>query len=382
MATTIAQPKKKVILDHDGGIDDLVALAILAAFHEQFDLIGVICIDADCFIDPAVEVSGKLLAAMQHYGRIKAGGDAATNPFESLGAVPIGRSTLTAVHEFPREWRADAIKMNDLPCVNTPAVLAQWEANKRHEVYCTANEGAGEEKKHVAGEELLAELVMKKGSPTDKVTICVTGPLSNIGYCIAKYGKAFTDNIEDIVVMGGAVDVEGNVFESTTEKRGHSFAEWNIYWDAPAAKVALECPHVRNVLFALDATNHVPVNSAFVKRFGEQKEGSFLSEFIGSSWAMCAFFEIVYGQEHAYYAWDALTAAWCARPSIAEGLEKVPIRVVVASDPEVGIKQEGRTQRLTAEEAAAAGNASNVLLPTKVHSAEFYDMMLEVAARV
>lgn len=371
--------KKKVILDHDGGVDDIVALAILAAAHETIELIGTVCIDADCLIDHATRVAGKVLSGMQAHGRRRFG-SAEANPFEYLGSVKTARSTLKAVHPFPLEWRTLAVKMNDLPCMNTALVKDQWLQNGKHEIYNQKeNDDENSAQEFKAGEEFLAELVFTQGSPTDKITICVTGPLSNIAYCIQKYKSRFTDNIERIVIMGGAVDVIGNVnINSLTEPK--KTAEWNIYWDAPSAKIALETmpDGIQNVLFALDATNDVPIMSEFVQRFGLQKEGSFLSEFIGSAYAMCTHFSYVC-PGHTYFAWDGLTAAWLVRPSIVDSTEKVPLKVTLAEEDST---EEGRTKRLTEIDAAKLGIQSSCLVPRGVHAEEFYDMVLELTARI
>lgn len=43
--------KRKVYLNHDGGVDDLVSLFLLLQM-EDVDLIGVGVIPADCYLEP------------------------------------------------------------------------------------------------------------------------------------------------------------------------------------------------------------------------------------------------------------------------------------------------------------------------------------------
>lgn len=327
---------RKVIIDHDGGVDDLVAMALLCTMPESIEMIGCVVIDADCFVEDAFNVSGKLAATLCERAKVK--------PF------PIARSSLMGVHEFPKDWRKDAYNMNDLPCVNHPDVLKAWA-----EKYNKFEAGK-------TGEQLMADLVM--GSET-KVTICVTGPLSNVAWCVEKYGDAFVSKVDDVVIMGGAVDVKGNVFVNKAD----GSAEWNLYWDAPAAKTVLDCAGFRKVLFALDATNHVPVTSEFVQRFGAQND-FFLSQFVGSSWAMCTHFIRLYGNDLGYYAWDALTAAFVMDPSLCE-LEALPLVVEVGKDA----PDEGRTRRLGPAETPATSSIVHVARNTRAE--RFYEMVLE-----
>lgn len=328
----MAQPpaaRRRVVLDNDAGIDDLVALAILVAHPELIDLVGVVVVDADCFIDPAFEVTGKLLSGV------------------GMPHVPVGKSTLLGLHKFPNDWRKDAINMNDLPCVNTAPILATWEGAKRHAV-------------DIPGEQLLADLVMK--APGDqKTTIVATGPLSNVAWALERYGDAFASRIDEIVIMGGAVDVAGNVFHDIEPTVDQS-QEWNIFWDAPAAKIVLAWPGLRCVLFSLDSTNSVPVTSSFVQQFGAQNE-FLLSQFVGASWAMCTHLPFTRGASATYFAWDALTAAYLIDPGLVR-LDPVAIEVVTGAVP-----GEGRTPR------SATGRVSFIARDT--NPAKFYACVLE-----
>ena len=65
-----------------------------------------------------------------------------------------------------------------------------------------------------------------------KVTIFALGPLTNVGKLIQR-DSSIINNIEEIIIMGGAKD-EGNVDENPN-------AEWNIYNDAEAAEVVFNC---------------------------------------------------------------------------------------------------------------------------------------------
>ena len=321
--------RRRVLLDHDGAIDEMNALALLAARSDVLDFVGCVVTDADCFIEEGFQVSGKLLSMLK-------------------SNAPVGRSSLQGKHPFPDAWRRDCINMNDFPSLNTKETLAHWEANRRHAV-------------DVSGEQLMADLVMQSPQP---VTLCVTGPLSNVAWCIAKYGDAFTKNVESVVIMGGAVDVKGNVFPGMMDHtaKADGTAEWNMYWDAPSADVVFRCANLKKILFSLDSTNSVPVTSSFVQRFGAQND-FLLSQFIGSAWAMCTHQARLLGAALGYYAWDTLTAMYLIDENVAS-LSERKLVVVKGNVPNEGQVKEDLKK------------GAVVYVAKDANASLFYDLML------
>jgi inosine-uridine nucleoside N-ribohydrolase len=82
------------------------------------------------------------------------------------------------------------------------------------------------------GYELIINLVKNS---TDKVTILVTGAETDMALAL-KEDASIEENIEQIVIMGGAFDVGGNLYESPGYEGNH-VAEWNIFVDPLAAKI-------------------------------------------------------------------------------------------------------------------------------------------------
>jgi purine nucleosidase len=271
----------KVFLDHDGGVDDFIAQIILST-DPGTELVGISVIDADCFVNTAYDVSCRLLSLL------------------NCDKVPIAKSTLKGVHPFPTSWRRHCESCFDFPSLNTKRIK-DAEAQRVH--------------LDTSGQQLLVDIV--KASP-EPVTIVVTGPMTNIAWALDNDPK-FHHNVKEVVVMGGAIDVDGNV---VNEPNHDGSAEWNVYYDAPSFHRALNSP-LRLILFPLDATNTVPISRDFVRRFGEQNE-YLASQFVGNAYAMCSF---------DYFAWDALTAAFAVRPQLCS-LEEVPITVVLESPQE------------------------------------------------
>jgi pyrimidine-specific ribonucleoside hydrolase len=95
-----------------------------------------------------------------------------------------------------------------------------------------------------------------------KVHLIVLGPLTNVGELLeAEPGLVM--NLEMITVMGGAVQVAGNVGSSSTIE--NEAAEWNIYVD-PRAAAQVFGSGAPVTLIPLDATNYAPLTMDFYKR--------------------------------------------------------------------------------------------------------------------
>jgi purine nucleosidase len=88
---------------------------------------------------------------------------------------------------------------------------------------------------------------MLRTHPAGTITLCPTGPLTNIALALRK-APDITPRIREIVLMGGAIG-EGNITPA---------AEFNIYVDPHAAKVVFEAG-VPLVMHGLDVTHQALV---------------------------------------------------------------------------------------------------------------------------
>lgn len=164
-----------------------------------------------------------------------------------------------------------------------------------------------EGKNPAAGRTAVELLTAAISSSPAKVTVLVLGPLTNLADLLQSYPEA-KHNIADIVIMGGAVHVDGNL--GVVVPDNHS-AEWNIYIDPYAARLVFESG-IPITLVPLDATNQVPVTVDFFPVL----QASHLTPEAG--WVFDLFnavrSHLLSGGE---YFWDPLTAVILANENLA-----------------------------------------------------------------
>ena len=269
-----------VVVDTDLAIDDLVALAFLLS-SDDVDVLAVTVSGTGEVRCPAgLGVVAALLALTGDEG------------------IPVacGRSTpLVGTHEFPVDWR-DAADMGwgVLVPLNVP------------------------EPGSLTAVELLGDAV-EQG-----VTLLTLGPLTNVAEALRADGD-LADRVSSIVIMGGAVDVAGNVLDPALDA-AHS--EWNVYVDPTAASEVLGSG-AQVVLVSLDATNRVLVTSEFLERLA-----------VNSHTAAASLVALLYeanplvASGDAYF-WDALAAAAVVDPGLLT-TEHVDVAVVNEDGPDSG----------------------------------------------
>jgi purine nucleosidase len=92
------------------------------------------------------------------------------------------------------------------------------------------------------------------------VTLLTLGPLTNVAESF-RADPALAGQVTSIVVMGGALDVPGNVSGEGIEP---STAEWNMYVD-PTAAAEVVASGAPIVLVGLDATSQLPITGDFLE---------------------------------------------------------------------------------------------------------------------
>jgi purine nucleosidase len=256
--------KRTVLFDHDGGVDDLLSLMMLLSMP-HLNLAGIVITPADCFLGPATSASLKIL---RFFGR---------------SDIELSQGTLHGVHPFPHMWRTQPYHVDALPILNeSEEALAAPLAEPGHEF-----------------------LARKLRVASEPLTLLITGPVTNLATVLIKEPE-LTDKIEEVVWMGGALQVAGNVRDYEHD----GTAEWNAYWDPPAT-AALWRSSVPLTIFPLDATNHVPVRWDFLLRLARQRSYP-LSDLAGQCWAMTV--GVIPAYEYIYHMWDTLTTGYLGAP--------------------------------------------------------------------
>lgn len=268
-----------VIVDGDFGPDDMMALLYLI---QQPDLHIA-----------AVTVTGTGLAHCPQ------GADNAAAVLAHLGRedTPVAcgeQAPLEGENAFPEEWRQAADGLADQLGL-TPSKVG-------------------------AGSDAVGLIVETISSSPEPVRLLALGPLTNLARALT-VAPEIVDNIERLVIMGGAVDVPGSVPPDMT-------AEWNIWVDPRAATEVLQS-EIAITLVGLDATNDVPATRFFYETLEAHRESPAAELLYGYLTANQGILE-----GGTYFFWDPLAAVTLVHPDVVE-TERRPI-VVASQGEDVG----------------------------------------------
>ncbi len=267
-ALTQAQPPG-IIIDTDAGSDDFLAIAFLLSH-------------------PSVHIDAITIA--NGLAHVDAGARNLTRLVELSGRtnLPVfaGRPTpLKGTAEFPREWRKTS---DDLPGVALPASSRPAERKS-------------------AADFLIEYLKDQK----HRVRILALGPLTNLAEALERE-PSIARSIQEIVIMGGAIQVPGNLGDGGIFQTKNKTAEWNIYVDPFAARVVFHS-RIPILLVPLDATNKVPIDLAFLREFQAHAVSP-----LGRVAAQVLETDRESIQGKYFYAWDPLAAVSMLHPEVVK----------------------------------------------------------------
>lgn len=301
-----------VIFDHDGGIDDLLSLMLLLTM-DNIELKAITVTPADCLPSDAIKSTLKLLTGF------------------ARDDIPVARGQLFGANPFPYEWRAQPKVVNALPMM-----LQLPEAN------CLTP---------LTADELITQTLAESDQP---VMVLMTGPCTNLVNALQQTPD-LVHKVDRVIWMGGAVDTRGNVSMHNHD----GSAEWNAYWD-PASTAQLFSINPDIELIALDATDSVPVDMAFLERLARQPQS--LSQLAGQFWAITT--NSIPAYEYTYYMWDMLATAWLGIGENSIQFKELELSVAI-DEPNAG--QTFRTP----------GNSQWIKVAKTVDTTRFHHYVLE-----
>jgi inosine-uridine nucleoside N-ribohydrolase/CubicO group peptidase (beta-lactamase class C family)/leucyl aminopeptidase (aminopeptidase T) len=277
-----------LIIDTDAGIDDLMAIAFLLE-------------------SPGIEIEA--IAVSYGLAHIDAGARNILGLLEVAGRrdIPVyeGRSTpLTGDRAFPLEWRQ---LTDELPGVDLPEA-----------------ERAAEEKPAVV---FLVERLADAARPVDILAI---GALTNVAEALAAFDGP-PPALRRLVIMGGAVDVPGNLHEAGPNE--NETAEWNFYVDAEAARRVFDSG-VPIHLIPLDATDRVPLDRGYIEQLRLAPDKPVALVIAQMLEIIAPFMDLGH-----YFAWDPLAAATLVNPDV---VRMRPESITIALEP----PEDGRLYRV------------------------------------
>ena len=207
----------KIIIDTDPGTDDAVAILIALAHFSDQEILGITTVAGNVGVKVGTT---NALRILEHAGRNN------INVYEGE-STPLKRELLTA------EWVHGTDGLGGVPFPQPSKTEEDLDA--------------------------VSFLKESISSSEEKVTLCVLGPMTNIGKALIEKPE-ISDNIEQIIFMGGSA-TGGNTTPA---------AEFNILVDPEATEIVLHSG-IELVMMGLDVTHQAISTSDRIQNISETK---------------------------------------------------------------------------------------------------------------
>lgn len=286
---------------------------------DNVELTGVPVIPADCYLEPAVFASQKIIVRFEN------------------GGLDVSESNSRGKNPFPKDWRMHAFYVDALPILKE----------------------SGEIRTPVAEKPAHLHMIDAIRNRDDKTTLLFTGPLTDLARAL-DIAPDIEEKIEKLIWMGGTFREAGNVAEPEHD----GTAEWNVFWDPEAAGRVWET-NIEIDLVALESTNQVPLTLDVRERWAKERSNIGV-DFLGQCYAMVPPL-VHFSTNSTYYLWDVLTTATISKKDLVK-VETINSTVIT----------DGPSQGRTVE--TADGRPVNVVYD--VDRDAFFDYMTELARRV
>ncbi len=302
--TTRPSPlRRAVIIDTDAGPGDLMAIAFLLS-------------RPDIHVEAITIVNG-----MAH---VPAGG---RNVLRLLGLagrndipVYLGKENpLSGSQEFPAEWRSAA---DELPGITLPEPARSPDPR--------------------SATDYLLKRLLDAAHPVQVLTL---GPLTNLAEVFSHTPRAARTG-RQLVILGGAVLVPGNLVDGGSFQTNNVSAEWNMFVDPAAAKIVFTSgAPIR--LVPLDATQRVPIDMALFEQFKSRASmplASFVAQVLATDREQI--------RQGYYFALDPLAAVVLANSAVVTFR---PLAIEISDKPgELGRTVEIKNRRANVQVAIDA----------------------------
>jgi inosine-uridine nucleoside N-ribohydrolase len=187
-----------------------------------------------------------------------------------------------------------------------------------------------------------------------EVTLFVLGPATNIALAVKK-NPEIVPLVKQVIYMGGAFDVPGN--------QGPA-AEFNVWFDPEAARIAFETPFPDQLVIPLDVTDTVWYTKAEYDRVVGGANTPIKREFTDLQGP-----EFAADPHYRTHLWDALTSAVFLQPSLITSSDLRKISV----DTQEGFDY-GRTLGFTPDHAPVGTQPVRVV--QRIDIPKFYDLFV------
>lgn len=308
----------KLIIDTDPGTDDAVAILIALAYFSDEEILGITTVAGNVKVEIG---TNNALRILEHADRNKI-------PVYEGEKAPLERQLLTA------EWVHGTDGLNFVPFPSPSKEKEKKDA--------------------------VTFLKESLDNSDEKVTLCVLGPMTNIGKLLQKFPEIST-KIEKIIFMGG-----GAGFGNHTP-----VAEFNILVDPEAANIVFKSG-VELVMMGLDVTHQaISTKERLEKIISTNTEtGKFLADLMGS----LSDIDIVKEKfPNGTPVHDAFVTAYLVDNSLTSG-EFVNVEVETKSYLTLG--------QTVVDINNISGRQKNVFWMNKVDDEKLFEIITETAKRI
>jgi purine nucleosidase len=284
--TLAADPVNRPVVFMSGGTIDDASASVLLTTIPTIRLKNIQISNSDTLYQFAVQSQWK------------------TQIFIGQPNIRIGLSKARAFNPFPWQYRDDAYLISSESLLNQIDDRQGWPP-------------------YPDGDIQLRNRLVQAYQNGRKLVILATAPLTPLAD-VLKRNPHLKSTIKELVWMGGAINVPGNLDPTTIPPAiANPKAEWNAFWDPYAVDWIFRNTRFPITMFPLDVTDEAKLDPAFLAALNEQALYYRYSALVNS------FYGLVQGQPY-FEMWNTLTASYLGKPDIFQ--KPVPMRLAIVTE--------------------------------------------------